>query len=220
MTYPIIGMSPGNSYFKDAETRFLLEETVKRYGHTAILIADVPAISTYVAYGYPENRAKNKAIPKGNNLKNRSQRIAEELAISDKVLIIDWAGDIEGNEEYYSYYKSISGLYQTNNVFAEAVDRTTEEVLLASKRDITDIAVATKTAAHYLLSELAFLEYAPIFLKADEIVYVYYKNWPVYEKYIAGIFDGKVRNHLKFLVLTNANKEVEAEGGEPVEPKE
>ena len=56
MTYPIIGMSPGNSYFRDAEMRFVLKEVTKIYGRAAILVADVPAISTWRALGYPENR--------------------------------------------------------------------------------------------------------------------------------------------------------------------
>lgn len=204
--YPIIGMSPGNSYFKDAETKFLLKKVVGLYGRTAIFVADIPAIATYMAFGYPENRARNKAIPKGNNLKNRSSRIAKELGIDDKVFIIDWQGDIEGNDEYHSYYEAINNLYQTNQSFAEIAHKTTRDVLLGSNRNIVDIESATKIAVHYLLSELAFLEYAPTFFKTESIVYVYYRNWPVYEQYIAGVFDGKIKNHLKFLVLAGTNK--------------
>jgi len=73
--YYIIGMSPGNSYFKDEEVHYLLKTVVERFGRVAIFIADIPAISTYVAFGYPENRARrDKAIPQGNALKNRGQR--------------------------------------------------------------------------------------------------------------------------------------------------
>jgi cyclo(L-tyrosyl-L-tyrosyl) synthase len=74
--YPIIGMSPGNSYFKDDEIKYLLKTAVDRYGRVAVMIADIPAISTYIALGYPENRARrDKALPQGNLLKNRTERV-------------------------------------------------------------------------------------------------------------------------------------------------
>ncbi|MBI2410590.1 MAG: tRNA-dependent cyclodipeptide synthase [Candidatus Kerfeldbacteria bacterium] len=73
--YHIIGMSPGNSYFKDEEVHYLLKSIVDRFGRVAILIADIPAVSTCVALGYPENRARrDKALPKGNALKNRVRK--------------------------------------------------------------------------------------------------------------------------------------------------
>ncbi|MEI8252676.1 MAG: hypothetical protein WCG25_02820 [bacterium] len=42
-------MSPGNSYFKDKEVAYLLKEAIKKYDKAVILIADIPAISTYLA---------------------------------------------------------------------------------------------------------------------------------------------------------------------------
>ncbi len=199
MTYPIIGMSPGNSYFKNDTVRFLLEETVQRFGRTAVFVADIPAIANYRALGYPENRARSKAILKGNNLKNRSRRIAEELGIADKVAVIDWENEVQNNEKYRSCYDAITGLYRSNLAFAASVDRTTREFL--DGNDIPDIEAAVETASHYLLSELAFLEYAPTFFVVEEVAYVYHKNWPVYEEYIAGVYDGKKKDHLKFLLL-------------------
>jgi tRNA-dependent cyclodipeptide synthase len=47
----IIGMSPGNSYFKNFEVRFLLQESIERFGRCAVMVADVPAIATYMALG-------------------------------------------------------------------------------------------------------------------------------------------------------------------------
>jgi tRNA-dependent cyclodipeptide synthase len=108
-TYPIIGMSPGNSYFKDEEVRCLLKEVVERYGRTGVLIADVPAISTYLAFGYPENRARtDKAIAQGNAFKNRTARIQVELGYApEQVRIVDWADEVENNPEYQNKYKAI-----------------------------------------------------------------------------------------------------------------
>ena len=105
--YPIIGMSPGNSYFKDEVVTELLKKVVEKYGNTGILIADIPAISTYIALGYPENRARrDKALPQGNNLRNKVQRSMLELGYSaDQVKIFDWESEVENNPRYQEKYK-------------------------------------------------------------------------------------------------------------------
>lgn len=163
--YPIIGMSPGNSYFKDEQVDYLLHTTIDRYGKAAILIADIPAIATYMAYGYSENEARNKAIPKGNNLKNRSKRIVENLGISDKVHIIDWANEVENNPDYQAAYGKIKDLYNTSPDFKKAVDETTAIVLEGSDYDIPNMEQSIQIANHYLLAELAFLDYSPTFFE-------------------------------------------------------
>ena len=114
--YHIIGMSPGNSYFKDEEISYLLKTIVERFGRVAILVADIPAISTYVAFGYPENRARrDKAIPKGNALKNRVLKVAKELGyLNDIVRIIDWEGEVENNPDYKEKYAQVLDLYKNN----------------------------------------------------------------------------------------------------------
>src|SRR3989338_5334266 len=95
-------MSPGNSYFKDEEVRFLIENIVRRFGRVAILIADIPAISTYMAFGYPESRARSdKAIPQGNLLRNRVKRVMIQLGYSEsQVRIINWLEEVENNTGY------------------------------------------------------------------------------------------------------------------------
>jgi tRNA-dependent cyclodipeptide synthase len=201
----IIGMSPGNSYFKDEEVRFLIESIVRRFGRVAILIADVPAISTYMAFGYPENRARSdKAMPQGNLLRNRVKRVMVQLGYSDsQVKIINWEEEVENNPKYLDSYKKVRNLYETNKGFMEAADKTTLSVLKSSNRDISDFNKATKIAVHYLLSEISFLEWAPEFLNKEKVVYVYHKNWPVYEDYIAGKFDNKIKKYMDFLLLEN-----------------
>lgn len=201
--YPIIGMSPGNSYFKDAEVEYLLKETIARYGKTAILIADIPAIATYIAYGYPENRARNKAIPKGNNLKNRVSRLSDQLGIIDKVKIIDWEHEVERNGKFQDCFNELKNLYNINETFSQSVNDTTRSVLETANRQVENLDSAVRIATHYLLSELAFLEFAPEFLSANQVVYIYHRNWPVYERYISGAFDGKIRTYLEFLLLEN-----------------
>src|SRR3972149_128092 len=191
----VIGMSPGNSYFKDDEVRFLIENIVKRFGRVAILIADIPAISTYMAFGYSEKRARSdKAIPQGNLLRNRVKRVMVQLGYSEsQVKIINWEEEVENNEGYLNSYKRIRELYEKNKEFMKVADAATLGVLKFSNKNISDFNKATKIAVHYLLSEMAFLEWASDFLNVKKAIYVYHKNWSVFEDYIAGKFDKKIR---------------------------
>lgn len=198
----IIGMSPGNSYFKDYEVKFLLQEAIKRFGQCVVMVADVPAISTYIALGYPENKARNKAIPKGNNLKNRTKRIAEELGLTkDSVRIIDWAEEVDPDPAYQKHYQSVVRKYNSIPVFADSVQQTCRAVLDQTGKIEDNMDKAIESASHYLLSELAFMEFAPAFFRTDRVCYLYHRNWPVYEDYITGKNDGIQKPHLDFLLL-------------------
>lgn len=198
----IIGMSPGNSYFKDYEVRFLLKESIERFGRCAIMVADIPAIATYMALGYEKNKARNKAIPKGNNLKNRTRRLAESLGYrEDQVRILDWSEEVENNEHYQAHYRQILNKYQSIPKFAESVRNTSREVIIDSLKNGSDIEAAVEGATHYLLSELAFMEYAPNFFDCKRVCYLYHRNWPVYEDYISGRHDGIRKPELDFLLL-------------------
>ncbi len=203
--YYVIGMSPGNSYFKEDEIKYLLKTTVERYGRVLIMIADVPAISTYIALGYPENRARrDKALPQGNLLKNRTERVAKELGYDDtQVRIIDWGKEIENNKDYKISFKYIRELYESNKYFEKDANETTRGVIMGSKREILNVDSAVKIAVHYLLSEIAFMDFLPILLNTKKVVYIYHKNWQVYENYIAGKYDNKLKSHIDFLLIEN-----------------
>lgn len=205
--YPIIGMSPGNSYFKDEMVLELLKRVVEKYGKTAVLIADIPAISTYIALGYPENRARrDKALPQGNNLRNKVQRAMTELGYTnEQVKVIDWEIEIEKNPSYQEKYKQVLELYNSNKAFEEAANNATKGVLEYSDKQISDVISAVKIAVHYLLSEFAFMEFAPDYLQSKKVTYIYHKNWPVYESYRMGEFDRKVRDYLGSEIVTTEN---------------
>lgn len=202
--YPIIGMSPGNSYFRDDVVRELLLKVVNKYDKTAVLIADIPAISTYIALGYLKNRARrDKALPQGNSLRNKVKKAMTELGYSDEqVKIIDWESEVENNPAYQEKYKQVLAMYESNKAFRAAADEATKAVLDYSNKKISDLQSAVKIAVHYLLSEFAFMEFAPEFLGAKKITYVYHKKWPVYESYKAGEYDGKIRDYLESEVVT------------------
>ena len=105
---PIIWMSPWNSYFKDKEVAYLLKESILRYDKAVIFVADIPAISTYLAMWYNLWKAKEKAILKWNNLKNRTKKIINELWLDEsKVIILNWNLEIKDNKEYLKYFNQV-----------------------------------------------------------------------------------------------------------------
>jgi len=201
--YPIIGMSPGNSYFKDEVVKKLIQKVVEEFSNTAVLIADVPAIRTYQALGYPENIARReKALPQGNNLRNKVKRAMDELGYTpEQVRIIDWKNEIEDNQKYREKYDKVVKLYETNRAFKIAADEATREVLEHTGKVVSDIQTAITIAVEYLLSELAFMEFGPEFFNVEKVAYVYHRKWPVYESYISGEFDGAVRSKLDSIEL-------------------
>jgi|GEM_PF-1008312 len=203
-THPVIGMSPGNSYFKEDKIEFLLNSLLEKYTEVTIMIADIPAISTYIALGYPKNRARtDKAIRNSNQLKNRVIRVLERASIDkNRVHILDWETLVEPNKLYQDTYSSAEALYNENEAFRNACNDTTRLVLEFSRKKIEDMDSAVSIAVHYLLSEFAFLEFAPELLKQKHITYVYHNNWPVYEDYISGVYDRvDKREYLGFHLL-------------------
>lgn len=144
-TVPIIGMSPGNSYFKDDEIRTLLAETLKRYGCAVVFVADVPAIETYRALGYDAKKAREKAILKGNNLKNKVRKACVDLGIeNDIVRIIDWQDEIADHPDYLASFGRIRTLFETNDAFRRSALDTTRTVLENADRDIPDLDLAAE----------------------------------------------------------------------------
>lgn len=199
---PIIWMSPGNSYFKDKEFAFLLREAIKKFGKAVVMVADIPAISTYLAMWYNPSKARSKAVLKGNNLKNLTKRVIDSMGLdSSKVFIVDRDADIKNNTHYLHSFALIQDLYQANNAFAEAVNKTST-VVLQNAQVVCD-EKNIKDATHYLLSEFAFLEFASDYFGVNQVGYFYHKNRFVFEDYIAGLFDWQVKSYLQFVLLEN-----------------
>jgi len=196
---PVIGMSPGNSYFTQETVFRLIEKILNDYGSAIIFIPDIPAISTYEALGYPSNKAKTKAISKGNNLKNKVKNALAQLGYTgNAVYVLDWSLDVASENSYTCMYNQIQEIFETNVEFRSKILSTTLEVLRNSDKSIADLHDACLKGSHYLLAEFAFLEICSELFSSNEARYIYHKDWPVYEDYISGKFDGITRKHLSF----------------------
>lgn len=215
-----LGMSPGNSYFKYEEISYLLKKTITQFNKVVIMIADIPAISTYVALGYPANRARrDKVVPKSNALKNKVKKAMKDLGYThDQVKILNWQEEVEDNPKFRKCYQSLIELTRLNPNFRVELFTTTRDVLENTSRDLEDLEEATETAVHYLISEIAFLEFSIQYYGIDQAIYIYHKNWPIYENYIAGKFDLKKKPHLDFLLMENPYETYNVMWGSEIEP--
>lgn len=202
-TYGVIGMSPGNSYFKQGVIDQILEKALIDFNGVGIFIADVPAISTYIALGYPENRARReKAIPQGNALKNKVKNfIARNPHVEQMIRIFNWKEEsIDTNPNYKKYYQAVRGLYEDSLEFKKDCNEATRQVLIEhslKKIEITEREI--EIAVHYLLSEFAFMLFLPFYIGQPRVAYVYHRPWPVFEKFVQGNYDGIRKEGILFV---------------------
>jgi tRNA-dependent cyclodipeptide synthase len=75
--------------------------------------------------------------------------------------------DIKENSAYLVAYASVTQLYNTSSKFKSSVDTTSASVLHNAGQELTDENV--QQATHYLLSEIAFLEFAPDYFGVNKI---------------------------------------------------
>lgn len=201
--FAVIGMSPGNSYFRLHVIKEILKKALGEYPRVGVLIPDVPAISTYVALGYPENRARtDKAIAQGNALKNRvREAIDTEHLDASRIRIFDWEKDgIESNEEYRRQFQYVKDLYESNKEFKKDADAATADVLNDNPFQKIPIGEEqVRKGVHYLLSEFAFMLFLPEYMNEELVGYIYHKPWPVFERLIAGNYTGKSMGKIRFV---------------------
>ncbi len=194
----IVGMSPGNSYFKENRINDLLKYCAGKFSQVRIMIADKPAEHTYMAIGYNQAKAEKKARLNGNTLQNHSQRSIDRN-LGD-VKLVEWREEIDPNEFYQRELGRVETMYRENDCFREEVRETTRAVLEGMLKQGVKIKSAIDEGVHYLLKELAFLSASPKMFGTDRVAYVYHDRWEVYEHFVDGKFDGKKRSDLGFVL--------------------
>lgn len=201
----VIGMSPGNSYFKQEVIDQILTKALGEYKNIGIFIPDVPAISTYIALGYPENIARReKAMRQGNVFRNRIKNSIQTQGLdANRIRVFDWKEEkIETHPDYIIQYNYVNNLYSNNRNFSDDVKEITSKVLQENpfkKKELSDQDI--EIATHYFLSELAFMLFLPNYVGFEKCIYVYHKSWPVFERFINGDYDQKKKDNMGFLLF-------------------
>ena len=201
--FAVIGLSLGNSYFKNEKIQELVRFGVDNFSQVQLMILDCPAVHTYSALGYSLKVAEKKARLNGNTLRNHAKRaIASicDISVFPKVGIINWQEEIIQNEDYRREYQTLCSLYDINLDFRFAVRQTTQSVLEFKLKSNQNIDVAIDEGVNYLLKELAFLCASPDIFGVEKIAYMYHERWGVFENLVNGVYDCE-RGRLGFLVV-------------------
>jgi cyclo(L-tyrosyl-L-tyrosyl) synthase len=204
----IPGMSLGNKYFSQEVIQEILEYLHnEHFGKVLIFIPDVPAIHNFIAAGMEPKKAKARARRDANALKGRCKRSIERLGgntnINNKFIIINWEKDIATHPAYASQLLKIQQLYQSSYQFKEDIRSTTQEVL-SSKNLRVQTEDALEEAIHFLIEELSsLLVLSEIFRDEKNLCFVYHRRWPIFEKLVAGFYDGTPKTEdIGFLVIS------------------
>ncbi|MDO8563910.1 MAG: tRNA-dependent cyclodipeptide synthase [Nanoarchaeota archaeon] len=200
----LIWMSAGNSYFSENVIRELILFAKDNFSTIIVAAPDIPAEHTYLALGYSESESKRKARLNANLLRNRAQRAIKQLEqenISSLLLVVDWSKDVEPNEFYQKAYKKVCQLYDENEFFKKDALLTTLQVLRKKINITEDMEKTLNEGVFYLLKELAFIIALPFLFNVNNVAYLYHRNWPIYEKFISGKYDGEIKKNLGFVIV-------------------
>jgi cyclo(L-tyrosyl-L-tyrosyl) synthase len=197
----IVGMSPGNSYFKKETIEDLLTECTKNFSKIIVMIPDMPAVHTSKACGYNDMKAEREARLNVNALTNKMDEILPDIRkdYSGKIEVAKWNSQEAKSQEYEEEYENIIQLYKNNTTFRNDARNTTQSVIKNKMKPGLDLEKSVDEGVKYLLSELAFLN-AYTRINNTKIAYVYHKPWPIYENYVNGVY-GEKKSNLGFVII-------------------
>lgn len=189
----IVGISPGNSYFKQALITELIDFTSGLFSKVYIIAPDKPFVHTLTALGHSPAKAQKYARIQGNDIKRRITKSLEAIAQkkssqSTQIFVLDWQTDVEPSAEYQAKLQYISQLYKTNKEFYQDTLAEVRAVIEGnSERKITEITTGMlEEGAQYRLKEFAFLLASPALLKSNDIAKIYHKKWPLWDRFCDG----------------------------------
>lgn len=199
----LIWMSAGNSYFKEDVVQRLLERCSSIFSAVYVMAPEAPAEHTYRGMGYDAREARRKAQLNANLLMNRARR-AHEALHRENIFLMDWSDDIERHPEYLSSLREIEELYDSSEAFRSDALRTTMQVIAKRLKPGASAEEGAKVAVKYLLEEFAFICASTRIFGVERIAYVYHRDWEIFRKLVAGEYDGKLRSHLGFVIMSDS----------------
>lgn len=199
--WALVWMSAGNSYFKEEVIKKILNFTSTHFSKTIVMAPDEPAEHTFKALGYEGNEIKRKSRLNANLLQNRAKRIISKFKDKEKFKVVEWIEEVIPHGHYQEKFKEIVSLYNTNERFRNDVHETTLKVLSGKMKESINPNEAVKEGVNYLLKELAFVLASPNIYNIQRVTYVYHHDWPIFQKLIAGFYDGLKRENFSFLIF-------------------
>jgi tRNA-dependent cyclodipeptide synthase len=194
----IIGVSINNSYFNEKNLERLLV-WASRFGiRPKVFIPDGPMIDTFIALGYSEKVAAQKARIKANALENKCHMIMGRHDL-DNIRVVRWS-ELAANKVYLEGLKKMENLYAHNEVFKKDVHEATEKVL-KSNGVIHPEQEKIEIGTGFLIKELAFMIHACFIFHEEKYCSVYHRKTQILFDLIEGNYGIDVSDDIGAMVV-------------------
>ena len=114
--------------------------------------------------------------------------------------IVNW-DQIRNSYEFKMILNGLANLSENNTEFQSDLFSTTKAYLSSKMINSAIQDVNYKIAQNYLLEELSFLLCATEIFSQSQMVYLYHREWAIYEKLITGAYFNNQFNHLGFVEI-------------------
>lgn len=190
----LLGISPGNPYFKQSIITSLIDFSAHIFSKIYIVIPDKPYEHTCKALGYTDSASTRIARKKGNALKNMINKSISLKTNAVPIHLLDWHMEVESSSHYQEKLQAIYALYRTNKEFYCDVH---EEIMPVIKNyPHKKVSAITENileeGAHYMLKEIAFCVAFPEILQTDNVAMVYHKEWHLWQKFSSGRYNQEI----------------------------
>lgn len=177
----ILGLSPGNSFYKQETVRDLTRWVSSEYGGGHVLVPEAASVSTFAALGStrPEKRAREA-----------SRRLYSAARYSG-LCLHGWGPEYRSwisTAPYLAYRQQIQQLFNNNSAFRLAALEETRKVV-EGKTTLSDLTEATNIGVQYIIDEFAIVRAYPTLMGRNDLVILYHKPWKLLEDFQNGVYD-------------------------------
>ncbi|MDT0611829.1 tRNA-dependent cyclodipeptide synthase [Streptomyces lancefieldiae] len=182
----VVGVSPGNSYFRVGLLADLLGWLRAEFKQIDVVIPDSALVHTYVALGYPAEKASKKAHAETSVLRNRVLRAWEMSGNPRDVDGVHRMSELSSHSCYQKLLASAEGILTGDPRLRETALGMSREVLLARRPGCDPTCHQLEHALRYITAELPFfLGSAEIFGVPSSLCF-YHQRIPLANDLFAG----------------------------------
>lgn len=185
----VVGMSLENGYFSAGTVKRIVAECSSVFSEVVVMIPDLPAYHTYLAFGHSPAKAKKKMHRHAVNMQNKVMNSLLELDKEqrNRVKMVNWA-TVGDNEAYTNILAKVKCVFEHDVEFRRVVEQATGAVVgRQSEPQKIDVRVGVES----LLMEMAFLETLDAICPPEQHrryqVFVYHKDWEVYRYFVQNV---------------------------------
>lgn len=195
----IIGLNIQNKYFQDDDNlKEIISWSLRNFPKTYILLPDEPAVATFMAYGYNEKVARQKANQACLDLQSRCFMLCKDHPNFSSLQVVRWR-KFEDNKSYKATFNVLKELYETNASFRRDVRADTMRGILHNGT-LFDLQESVDIGIDAILKELAFVSMAPTILNESATAYLYHHFMPLLDGLLGGMYGVQVDARSGFII--------------------